>query len=249
MFCFSLSGLFLLTGLVGRQLDISTCNCSKYFAVHRLFPVEHFQCLELSEVQNSTAAVLLRQPFYENSYTDAVCFKVAYRSLCLIIFLKANTSQSLLILLSRSLTRNTKRKSMSWGGGNWISFISRISILFRKSFQQSIIPTYSWYLFKNIPLWFYTQLLATCLTLVMTHGNDSWKMRHLNLPFLFAKIPKRRWYSCPRTEWKTAGSTVLIIESLLFIIIYQLWNLIEILKFAIKYLSLNELIVYQCLYA
>lgn len=116
MFCFSLSGLFLLTGLVGRQLDISTCNCSKYFAVHRLFPVEHFQCLELSEVQNSTAAVLLRQPFYENSYTDAVCFKVAYRSLCLIIFLKANTSQSLLILLSRSLTRNTKRKSMSWGG-------------------------------------------------------------------------------------------------------------------------------------
>lgn len=117
MLFFSLCGLLLLTSLADRQLDVFCCNGSKYFAVHRLLPAEHFQCLELSKVQTSTAAVLLRQLFYENSYTEAVCFKVSYRSLCpLMIFKKLNTFQNILneeilmykILLSSSLTRNTK---------------------------------------------------------------------------------------------------------------------------------------------
>lgn len=149
------------------------------------------------------------------------------------------------IPLSCSLTRNTKkcnpRKILSvltldtrgkhdlGRGGNCISLFQGYLYCLEKSFQQSIIPT--WYLFKNTPLLFYTQLLNTCLTLVMTHAIDSWKIRL----FFFAKILTRKRYSCPSIEWKASGSTVVIIESLFLIIIYQLWNLIEIFKYAIKW--------------
>lgn len=87
MFGFSLSGLFLLTGPSGQAVGRLHLKLQQGFCSAKAVPCRTLSMSsELSEVQTSTAAVLLRQPFYESSYTDAVYFEVSYRSLRLIIF-------------------------------------------------------------------------------------------------------------------------------------------------------------------